>query len=91
MTRWNAAFAVLAGLCLGTGGASVANAQGTGTVTCESRDDKRAHCSVANLDTESVTMDKKLSQANCYRDESWGVDSRGIWVSDGCRAVFVVN
>lgn len=80
-----AAFALL-GIALAT--PREALAQGTGTVTCESRDDRRVHCSVSNLDTESVTMERKLSQANCYRDESWGVDSRGIWVSDGCRAVF---
>jgi hypothetical protein len=33
-------------------------------------------------------MERKLSQANCYRDQSWGATSRGIWVDRGCRAIF---
>jgi len=75
-------------LCLAALRPSTAAAQGTGTVTCESNGNKRVHCSVSNLDTESVTMDKKLSKTNCFRDQNWGVDNHGIWVSGGCRAIF---
>lgn len=62
--------------------------KGSGTVTCESRNDGRRHCPVANIDSGSVYMERKLSQTNCQRDVNWGVDREGIWVDDGCRAVF---
>ena len=71
------------------GGGSSSIWQGRpGTIRCESEDDRRKHCEVANIDPDSVTMDRKLSQANCYRGQNWDVDSRGIWVDQGCRAEF---
>ncbi len=41
-----------------------------------------------NIDTGSVTMQRKLSQSACQRGADWGVDRDGIWVDKGCRAVF---
>lgn len=71
------------------GGGSTSSRPGKGgTVRCESHDDRRKHCEVANIDPDSVTMDRKLSQANCYRGQNWDADSRGIWVDQGCRAEF---
>lgn len=60
----------------------------TGTITCESRNDARKECYVANLDPESVTMDELLSQSLCERGRSWGATGSIIWVSRGCRARF---
>ena len=59
-----------------------------GTVLCESRDDRRKHCEVPNIDPDSVTMERKLSNANCYRGQNWDADSQGVWVDNGCRAEF---
>ena len=59
-----------------------------GTVLCESRDDRRKHCEVPNIDPDSVTMQRKLSNANCYRGQNWDADSQGVWVDNGCRAEF---
>ena len=71
------------------GGGSTASRPGKGgSIRCESRDDRRKYCEAANIDPDSVTMDRKLSQVNCHRDQNWGADSRGIWVDKGCRAEF---
>jgi hypothetical protein len=75
-------------LCLAASPPSVAMAQGTGTVTCQSNGSKRVHCAVPNIDPGSVTMEKKLSSTNCYLDQNWGTDDQGVWVSGGCRAIF---
>lgn len=102
MSRRNAAFAVLALLWLaGTQPAASeesgwmsppeGSAQGSGlagTLKCESRNDGRKHCAVDNIDTQSVSLKRKLSQSRCQRGSSWGVDRNGIWVDEGCRAEF---
>ena len=72
----------------GGGSSSSSKPGGYGTIQCESNDDRRKHCSVSNIDPDSVTMERKLSQANCYRGQNWGADSSGIWVDNGCRARF---
>jgi hypothetical protein len=61
---------------------------GYGTITCESRNDARKECYVANLDGSSVTMDERLSDSPCTRGRSWDVEGSNIWVSKGCRARF---
>ncbi len=64
-----------------------AEAQGTRYVTCESGGDIK-RCYVQNVDQYTITVDRQLSRAACTRESSWGTDTRGIWVSDGCRARF---
>ncbi len=59
-----------------------------GTVTCESRNDARKECYVANLDPSSVTMDELLSETTCIRGRNWDARGSNIWVSGGCRARF---
>lgn len=55
-------------------------------VTCESHNNNRAYCRV---DTRGgVYLQSQLSSAGCYQGSSWGYDSRGIWVANGCRATF---
>lgn len=56
------------------------------TVTCESHSNQRNNC---RADTRGgVSLQTQLSKAGCYQGNSWGYDSRFIWVSNGCRAVF---
>lgn len=38
-----------------------------------------------------VRLAKRLSDKPCIQGRSWGYDRNGIWVSDGCRAVFEVG
>ena len=59
------------------------------TIVCESVNNGHQHC---RADTRfGVTMLRQLSDAECRRDRSWGVDDVGIWVTNGCRAEFVLD
>jgi hypothetical protein len=58
-------------------------------VKCESNDGKRQYCRV---DTSGgVRLVEQLSSARCQYPVSWGYDPNGIWVNNGCRAVFEVG
>lgn len=66
--------------------AQFADAQGTGTVRCESRDGRLRECPI---DTRGgVRLSKQLSRSECLRGRTWGISRDGVWVSDGCRADF---
>lgn len=75
-TRWTAVAVVL--LCPAL---AVAD-----QVTCESNDSKQVECP---LDTRGdVRVVRQMSKSPCVEGDSWGQSRRGIWVKDGCRAVF---
>jgi hypothetical protein len=57
--------------------------------TCESRNDQRTYCAVNARG--NVHLVRQLSEADCVAGRTWGTDSRGVWVSRGCRAQFTVN
>ncbi len=38
-----------------------------------------------------VRLSRRLSDKPCIQNRTWGYDRNGIWVSDGCRAVFEVG
>ncbi len=58
-------------------------------VTCESYGHDHHYCPV---DTSGgVELDHQLSHAGCWRGDTWGYDSKGIWVSNGCSAEFTVG
>ena len=60
-----------------------------GRVRCESRDRRTEFCGV---DTRGgVRLVRQMSDHRCVRGSTWGADSRGIWVSQGCRAEFEVG
>lgn len=58
-------------------------------ITCESQDNRQHYCYV-NLRHASVDLDQQLSRTQCRYGDNWGWDNSGIWVQDGCRAVFSV-
>lgn len=64
---------------------------GQRTVRCESQNDRHAYC--PTYTRGRVRLEKKLSDAPCRQYESWGTDGdgSGIWVRNGCRAIFVVG
>jgi hypothetical protein len=81
--------ALVALACLAALAAAPTRAQAqTRTITCESRDDDRNDCYVANLEQGSVSVERKLSQSACVKGSSWGTSRDNIWVSRGCRATF---
>jgi len=57
-----------------------------GTIRCESRGRGRNYCP-ANT-SGGVHLTRQLSRTDCVYQRSWGYDSGGIWVTDGCRAEF---
>ncbi|WP_156890023.1 DUF3011 domain-containing protein [Silanimonas lenta] len=55
-------------------------------VRCESHEGRVAFCP---LDTRGgVMLVRQHSRAPCIEGQSWGVDRRGVWVAEGCRAEF---
>ena len=61
-------------------------ANGYGRIRCESHDGRTRYCGV---DTRSgVRLVRQLSDRTCLRGRNWGVNERGLWVTDGCRAEF---
>ena len=58
-------------------------------IRCESQDRRTRHC---DADTRGgVRLGRQLSKAPCVQGRNWGYDRRGIWVSEGCRAEFIVG
>jgi Protein of unknown function (DUF3011) len=59
------------------------------TILCESKNNTRSHC---RTDTRwGVTLVRQVSENQCVRGRSWGWDSDGIWVTDGCRGEFTLG
>jgi hypothetical protein len=61
------------------------------TITCESQRGRYAYCRTGTRGR--VRIERRLSDAPCRQYDTWGADGdgSGIWVADGCRAVFVVE
>lgn len=58
-------------------------------VNCESVNGDRQVCRV---DTRGgVSIRRQLSSTSCVEGRNWGYSRSAIWVSNGCRAQFVVN
>lgn len=59
------------------------------TILCESKNNTRSHC---RTDTRwGITLVRQVSDNDCIRGRSWGWDSEGIWVTDGCRGEFTLG
>jgi hypothetical protein len=68
-----------------------AEAQDKKTIKCESRGSQHEYC---RTNTKGrVRLERQLSDAPCREYQTWGADrdGGGIWVNNGCRAVFVVE
>ena len=58
-------------------------------VACESRDQRTVYC---DFDTRyGVRLYRQLSSSACIEGRTWGQNGRGVWVSNGCRAQFVLT
>jgi hypothetical protein len=58
-------------------------------VTCQSQNGQHHYCSVGYF--HSAELKRQLSRSDCRYNRTWGYDSHGIWVSEGCRAEFWIN
>jgi hypothetical protein len=61
------------------------------TIKCESRGGKSTYCRTGVRGP--VRMERQLSGTPCIPYDTWGADpdGGGIWVFNGCRALFVVG
>lgn len=59
------------------------------SVTCESENGDRKRCP-AGIGRAHVEVSRQLSRTNCRFGNNWNYDKNGIYVWDGCRAVFSV-
>jgi len=71
---------------LGKGGSGRDSTTGARVIKCESRGGRWNHCP-AKIG-EGAVLAQQLSKQPCLRNQSWGADKQGIWVSGGCRAEF---
>ncbi|WNL45435.1 DUF3011 domain-containing protein [Dyella sp. BiH032] len=60
-------------------------------VRCDSNGNRLQYCPVDLGRGGRVRLIRRLSDSRCNEGESWGWDRRGIWVNNGCRAIFQVD
>jgi hypothetical protein len=58
-------------------------------VTCESVNGQRQLCRAET--SGGVSIHRQLSSTPCVQGRNWNVGNDVIWVTNGCRAQFVVN
>ena len=59
------------------------------TLVCESENGEHKHC---RADTRyGISLLRQLSDKRCEKGRTWGVDDAGVWVTNGCRAEFVLD
>jgi hypothetical protein len=72
--------------CEGSGGGGGSAPE---LVRCESTGNQYKSCPIRQ--GAEVDLQQQLSLSPCVRDNTWGVNRDGIWVDNGCRAVFRVE
>ncbi len=60
------------------------------TVVCASKNGKPNRCRT-DYAIRRADLDKRYSGSPCTYGRTWGYDANEIWVTDGCRARFVVT
>jgi Protein of unknown function (DUF3011) len=58
------------------------------SVTCASKVGERQECPADT--SKGVVLARSYGAAACLLGKTWGYDDRGVWVSDGCVADFLV-
>ena len=61
----------------------------TTIVTCTSKPGERQECPADT--SKGVALARSQGEAACLLGKTWGYDDKGVWVSDGCSAEFVVG
>lgn len=58
-------------------------------VRCESTNGQRKYCRASTAG--GVALRYQYSSEGCWKDDTWGYDGGGIWVTNGCRADFTLG
>jgi hypothetical protein len=59
-------------------------------ITCSSDDGRRQSCGTPYSNITNVQLMRQLSGTACVQGQTWGFDTRAVWVDRGCRAQFRV-
>jgi hypothetical protein len=59
------------------------------SVVCESVNNRRNHCRATTH--QGVSLARQISDRPCISGRTWGIDSNGIWVTEGCRGEFALG
>lgn len=70
-------------------GSSRRGGYGAQVLRCESNDGRRKLCPADARGGAALV--RQLSRSPCVRNQTWGANQRGVWVSQGCRAEFRVG
>jgi Protein of unknown function (DUF3011) len=57
------------------------------TIACESRDYRQNYCGAGGRVSRAWIVEQR-SQSPCIEGRTWGYDGGGVWVNNGCSAVF---
>src|SRR5262245_4268442 len=69
--------------------AQASSGQAANVLTCTSQIGERIQCTA---DTSGgVALVRSRGAAPCLFGDSWGFDTNGIWVADGCSGVFLLG
>lgn len=58
------------------------------TIRCESHGGRTQYCDIGRV--RDVRLERQLSRGECTEGYTWGVDRRGLWVTQGCRGEFSI-
>ena len=61
------------------------------TVACESQDGRNHFCAVDLGGGGRARIERQISDSPCREGRTWGFNRAGVWVTDGCRAVFEIE
>lgn len=61
----------------------------TRSFLCESVEGRQSYCDARTRG--DVRFRRQVSRSPCIEGRTWGIDGRGVWVADGCRAEFEVR
>lgn len=59
--------------------------------TCQSEDYRYKMCQVDTGRGGQVRIERQISDTRCVYNRNWGYNRAGVWVNDGCAAIFVVE
>src|SRR6478609_2682341 len=59
------------------------------TITCSSTPNTRQDCPADT--SRGVVLVRSYGETACLLGKTWGYDDKGVWVSDGCVADFLVG
>jgi hypothetical protein len=60
-------------------------------VRCDSNDYQYNFCAVDMGGGGRARVERKISGAPCIEGETWGWNRAGVWVNQGCAAVFLID